>query len=74
MNYFRPLLPYFLVLLVLLSTSIFLEIGLINLHVPRDAGEIIARGFPAKNYSLALPHWMVVQQTPQHREFLDLEC
>ena len=31
MNYFRPLLPYFLVLLVLLSTSIFLEIGLINL-------------------------------------------
>jgi steroid 5-alpha reductase family enzyme len=31
MYYFRPLLPYFLVLLVLLSTSIFLEIGLINL-------------------------------------------
>ena len=31
MNYFRPLLPYFLVLLVVLSTSIFLEIGLINL-------------------------------------------
>ena len=31
MNYFRPLLPYFSVLLVVLSTSIFLEIGLINL-------------------------------------------
>ena len=31
MNYFRPLLPYFLVLIVLLSSSIFLEIGLINL-------------------------------------------
>ena len=31
MNYFRPLLPYFLVLLVLLSNSLFFEIGLINL-------------------------------------------
>ena len=31
MNYFRPLLPYFLVLIVLLSSSIFKEIGLINL-------------------------------------------
>jgi len=30
-NYFRPLLPYFLVLLVLLSNSLFFEIGLINL-------------------------------------------
>jgi hypothetical protein len=29
MNYFRPLLPYFLVLLVLLSTSIFLEMALL---------------------------------------------